>query len=453
MGVFTQPELTPKPVLEPSSFDVLRDLYASKLVNQEANPYGYDPSQGQSQASLYTGNGRGTFDPYSGNYGPNPQSYQNPGSMAGPSQGGGGMYGFNPSAAMGGMSGAMGGMGGGAKQGGGMDSGRQALMAYIMELMKGAGGQGLQGPKPPMMPGQGQGSPMGMDGYSLNGQITQNGSAFDGQCIGHDAAPSQGNPGNPSWMDTSARAGNPALATPLGLGESVGSRLGMQQYTDPGGRSRYADPSQAGRIEGTNVHGQGAVDSSGRLQQMFFAPSQGQATMPNQQLGMGSMGPRPTDPALAGAWGQIAGAHPTPNTFQQSASAPGPGQRGTPVIANRSPVPPQVVPRPSTPQGGGGLAAPWPTEGMNQTGPQGFSGGAWGGWGGGGGSNQGLIQALMAGGGGGGMGQGGGMGMMKRKRPIGMDSPYMFQRGPMAPLGMDGQRNMLNYRSPYRGGR
>lgn len=113
--------------------------------------------------------------------------------------------------------------------------------------------------------------------------------------------------GNPSWMDTSARLGDPRLAAPLGFGESVGSRLGLTQYTDPSGRTRYADPGQAGRVEGTNVHGQGVVDPTGRLQQMYFAPSQGQGP---GQLGPGTMGPRPTDPTMAAAWDNLAAAHP-----------------------------------------------------------------------------------------------------------------------------------------------
>lgn len=89
----------------------------------------------------------------------------------------------------------------------------------------------------------------------------------------------------------------------LASGGSGGSGF----YRDPSGRLRVADPSQAGRIEGTNVHGQGVVDSSGVLQQLFHAASQGQGT---GQLGAGSMSARPTDPAMAAQWDAIMKNHP-----------------------------------------------------------------------------------------------------------------------------------------------
>lgn len=61
-----QPLLNPLPQLEPPSFGPLRDLLSMKILQEQGNPYGYDPSKGQSTASLWTGYGRQPFDPYGG---------------------------------------------------------------------------------------------------------------------------------------------------------------------------------------------------------------------------------------------------------------------------------------------------------------------------------------------------------------------------------------------------
>ncbi len=422
-GFFQQPELQPKPVLEPSSFDVLRDLYASKLVNQQANPYGFDPSKGQSQESLYTGNGRGTFNPYNGSYGPNPSGYQNPGSMAGPSMGAsgggqGGMYGF----------GGGGQMGGGPQPGG--DSSRSALIAYIMELMKGqGGGQGAGGETGGMSfepwqggagtemshsrPGVMTKRPMGQDGYTLNNQISQSGNAFDGCMIGHDAAPPQVNPadfGNSFNTATSWLAMNPGNHGAFG--------------TTP----THADPN--------NPFGMGGAPPPG-------TPPPGNTTPPPTS-------PRMT-PVIPGRNTNIPQGYPTPfdrNTSTVSRTPTGPTPAAPPPPPGGNMVP-----------GGGrnpkfpiGMDSPY----MFQRGPMaplgmdafpgapGAGGGGFVGFEGGGqaplsmgtpggGGIQAFIQALMSGGGGGG-GMGGGMGMMKRRRPIGMDAG---QRQP----------NILNFRS------
>lgn len=97
---------------------------------------------------------------------------------------------------------------------------------------------------------------------------------------------------------------------------------GGQFYQDPSGNWRMANPSGAGNIQGTNVHGQGALNSQGALQQYYFAPSQGQATSPNQQLGAGTMSARPTDPQQAAIWDHLMALHPGATVGTQQSQAP-----------------------------------------------------------------------------------------------------------------------------------
>jgi hypothetical protein len=198
-----QPQLYPQPNIEPPGFPGLRDMLTRQLINNTGNPYGYDPAAGQSQQSMWSGNGRGTFDPYSGNYGRNPSSYQNPGSMAPPNGGGLGMGGGGnggpfswggPSGGQGGGSGdqASGGQmpgpqmpqsGGqlGGAQGGMQGGGQNQLLQMLMQMLQQQGQQGGQGGG--MQGGQGQTRVVGRDGYTLNGQISTDGN-FDGCQIG-----------------------------------------------------------------------------------------------------------------------------------------------------------------------------------------------------------------------------------------------------------------------------
>lgn len=73
--LFRNPQLGYSPNLEPPGWNLLRDMMMRKIFNQQANPYGFDPSSGASMNSLLPTGGRGTFNPYSGGYGdstPNP---------------------------------------------------------------------------------------------------------------------------------------------------------------------------------------------------------------------------------------------------------------------------------------------------------------------------------------------------------------------------------------------
>jgi hypothetical protein len=407
-GFFQQPELTPKPVLEPSSFDVLRDLYASKLVNQQANPYGFDPSKGQSQESLYTGNGRGTFNPYNGSYGPNPSGYANPGSMAGPSMGAsgggqGGMYGF----------GGGGQMGGGPQPGG--DSSRSALIAYIMELMKGQGGQGMGQQQAPLMP-------MGNDGYTLNNQISQSGNAFDGCPIGHDAAPAQPPQVNPADFGNSFDSASKWLAMNPGNHGAFGTTPTHADPNNPFGMGGGSAP------QGAPPPGNNPPPSN----QNMLSP-RGAPAIPSRNTGIPQGYPTPFDRNPTTVTRTPTG--PTP-----SAPPPPPGGNMVPG-GGRNPKFPIGMDSPYMFQRG-----PMSPLGMDAfPGAPGAGGGGFVGFEGGGqaplsmgtpggGGIQAFIQALMSGGGGGGGGMGGGMGMMKRRRPIGMDAG---QRQP----------NMLNFRS------
>lgn len=70
--LFKQPQLGYSPNLEPTGWPLLRDMLERKIFDLQANPYGFDPSQGRSMESLLPTGGRGTFNPYSGGYGPQP---------------------------------------------------------------------------------------------------------------------------------------------------------------------------------------------------------------------------------------------------------------------------------------------------------------------------------------------------------------------------------------------
>jgi hypothetical protein len=115
----------------------------------------------------------------------------------------------------------------------------------------------------------------------------------------------------------SSAAGSGGANTMPGMGS--GQSLQGQFYQDPSGGFRMSDLSQAGRIEGTGVHGQGAVDANGMVNQFFHAASQGQGP---GQLGAGSMSARPTDPAMAAAWDNIMKNHPGASVGTQQAQAP-----------------------------------------------------------------------------------------------------------------------------------
>lgn len=80
--LFRNPQLGYSPNLEPPGWNLLRDMMMRKIFNQQSNPYGYDPSSGQSMSSLLPTGGRGTFNPYSGGYGSSPSSPPNPGGTA-----------------------------------------------------------------------------------------------------------------------------------------------------------------------------------------------------------------------------------------------------------------------------------------------------------------------------------------------------------------------------------
>jgi hypothetical protein len=147
-----QPQLQPQPNLEPPGFALLRDLLMRKLIGQESSPYGATSDSAQ---SLFNPQGRGMFDPYSGGYG---------------------------------------------GQGGGQQGSQNPAMGQIMNAMtRTVGPRPMQPPQQggapagpgPMMPQSGGGGGYGFDGYTLNGQISNQGN-FDG-CIGQDA-PQMGDP-------------------------------------------------------------------------------------------------------------------------------------------------------------------------------------------------------------------------------------------------------------------
>jgi hypothetical protein len=137
-----QPQLTPQPNLEPPGFNILRDLLMRKLIGEEAAPYGFTGSPQQAQG-LFTGQGRGMFNPYQGGYGQQAQTGggPTPGSMQLP---GGGVYGQEPANSM------------------------QTIMGLLQGGGQGGGG-GTQAPPPQaqMMPKQGGGGMYGFDGPEL----------------------------------------------------------------------------------------------------------------------------------------------------------------------------------------------------------------------------------------------------------------------------------------------
>lgn len=130
-------------------------------------------------------------------------------------------------------------------------------------------------------------------------------------------------PGSPGTSGGALPGADLSPAPPPAPGQSPGNGGGAPQfYRDPSGNLRVADPSQAGRVEGTNVHGQGVVNSQGMLQQFFMPASQGQAPAGGAQLGRGSMTARPTDPAAAAAWDRVMRAHPGATVSNQQAATP-----------------------------------------------------------------------------------------------------------------------------------
>lgn len=374
-----QPQLTPQPNLEPPGFDIIRDILMRQIIGNQASPYGYAGGQGApSQQSLYTGNGRGTFDPYSGNYGPNPSSYPNAGSMAGPQMpqqgGGGGMYGFTPQQ----------GMNGPPLQGSGGPGGMQTL----------------QGPQ----------MPMGQDGYTLNNQISTAGN-FDACRMGYDGPM----PGAP----------------PMPMGGPQPGATGMMRPRPPMHAMRPPmNPHHGAAIKAIMAAMLAKRMGMGGGQRPPMRPPMGQPPMGGPpQMGprpMGMDAPPPTDPgyrdwltlspmaqqsSTSGGIGSIpTGGDPRNSTQQvynmQNQWAGGWGPRGGGIPPGATP------PQPNNPNGGMG-SNPGGGNPANST------------------NDVYSIENWFNGG-------GARPPSVPTPTPIGHDSPYNFQRGPMSPLGMDG---------------
>lgn len=82
MGIWDRPELQTRPGLEPQGFDTIRALMMRKMMESQANPYGFDRQWGGQMESPFMPVGRrSNFDPYGGGGG---GSYQGPGGGRGP---------------------------------------------------------------------------------------------------------------------------------------------------------------------------------------------------------------------------------------------------------------------------------------------------------------------------------------------------------------------------------
>lgn len=332
-----QPQLFPSPNLEPPSFGPLRDLFAMKLIQEQANPYGFDPSSGQSMQSLYTGYGRPQFNPYTGGYG----------------GGGGGDI-------MSILQQLLGGMGGRTprvvSRGGGMlpnESPNNPMPGWQRQAPA------------PRMPNEGFNNPMPGGGATMRPKA--GGYGFDGCELGHDGCMGHDAIGHRAPMSP-PQPGNTRPMRPSGhqMG-SAAHRAIMAALMQKLARPRQIGMDASDQRQPTTLAGMGPTAAS---------------TFEINNPGMGS---NPAPGAPAGATSRVFDVENRMNQNPRPWSLPigsAPTQRSTI---------PGMGSQPSQYPGGSGTYAieQWFSGGMPPTGL------------------------------------------------IGHDSPYMFQRGPMSPLGMD----------------
>jgi len=238
MGFFDRPEIQRTPEPEPAGFDLLRDMLMRRIFEMNANPYGL--SQNYQGPSPFNPQGRGTFNPYQGGYGP--------GGPGGPGAGGGGGGGGQRLPQMGGPRNTLGsmfpgGMGGGGRMGmpgrgePGMDRpstpGGRSMTPNESPRQSG-GGEVRRKPAPARGRGGYDGEPQrGYGAVGVNGGawITPDGGG-EGSFMPWSAVPG-GGPGFPGGMGGMGGAGMGGELGPMGGGDEPFGRPAI-----PGGARR-----------------------------------------------------------------------------------------------------------------------------------------------------------------------------------------------------------------------